>query len=92
MTLHTFARGMSTQLKLEVRGRMKTNFSFKVIFIIPGNELANSVKAFLVLCFISLLFFYKKYRVPQVPRVPQVLQVAQGSRSADPKFSNIDLS
>ena len=65
---------------------MKTNFSFKVIFIIPGNELANSVKAFLVLCFISLLFFYKKYRVPQV------LQVPQGPRSADPKFSNIDLS
>ena len=74
---------------------MKTNFSFKVIFIIPRNELADSVKAFLVLCFISLLFFYKKYRVPQVPqvqRVPQVLQVPQGPRSADPKFSNIDLS
>ena len=77
---------------------MKTNFSFEVIFIIPGNKLANSVKAFLVLCFISLLFFYKKYRVPQVPqvpqvqRVPQVLQVPQGPRSADPKFSNTDLS
>ena len=74
---------------------MKTNFSFEVIFIIPGNKLANSVKAFLVLCFISLLFFYKKYRVPQFPqvqRVPQVLQVPQGPRSADPKFSNTDLS
>ena len=70
---------------------MKTNFSFEAIFFKPGNELANSVEAFLVLCFISLLFFYKNYRVPQVQRVPQVLQVPQGSRSADPKFSNIDL-
>ena len=56
---------------------MKTNFSFEVIFFIPGNELSKSVKAFLVLCFISLPFFFKKYRVPQVVQVAQVAQIAQ---------------
>ena len=35
---------------------MKTNFSFKVIFFVPGNELSNSVEAFLVLFhFITIL-------------------------------------
>ena len=49
---------------------MKTYFSSKVIFLIPENELSNSVKVSLVfkfLYFISLLFFYEKYRVPEVP-------------------------
>ena len=72
MTLHTFARGMSTQLKLDVRS-MKMNFSFKVIFFIPGSDLSNSFEAFLVLCFISLLFLYEKYRVAQVAQVAQVV-------------------
>ena len=75
MTLHTFARGMSTQLKLDVRS-MKMNFSFKLIFFIPGSDLSNSFEAFLVLCFISLLFLYQKYRVAQVVQVVQVAQVA----------------
>ena len=82
MTLHTFARGKSTQLKLDVRS-MKMNFSFKVIFFISGSDLSNSFEAFLVLCFISLLFLYEKYRVAQALQVP---------RLADPKFSNTDLS
>ena len=38
---------------------IKTYFSFKVISFIPGNKLSNSVKAFLVLYIIWLLFFYK---------------------------------
>ena len=62
---------------------MKMNFSFKVIFFIPGSDLSNSFEAFLVLCFISLLFLYEKYRVAQALQVP---------RLADPKFSNTDLS
>ena len=38
---------------------IKTYFSFKVISFIAGNKLSNSVKAFLVLYIIWLLFFYK---------------------------------
>ena len=46
---------MSTQLKLDVRGN-ENEFFFKVIFFIPGNELSNSVEAFLVLFhFITIL-------------------------------------
>ena len=71
---------------------MKTNFSFKVIFFIPGNELSNSVEAFLVLFHFITILLQKKYRVAQVaqvaqvqkvPRLPRALQVPQ---SADPKF------
>ena len=56
---------------------MKTYFSSKVIFI-HEKDLSNI--GLFSFYFISLLFFDKKYRVPQVPQVPQVLQVPQVPR------------
>ena len=70
---------MLPQLKLAVKDNYNIT-SFKEIFFIAGSELSNSVKTFLVLHIISLLFLYKKYRVRQVPRF------------VDPKFSNTDFS
>ena len=40
---------------------MKTNFSFKVIFFVPGNELSNSVEAFLVLFHFITILLQKIY-------------------------------
>ena len=65
---------------------MKTNFSFKVIFFIPGNELSNSVEAFLVLFRFITILLQKKYRVAQVQKVPRLPRALQVPQSADPKF------
>ena len=59
ITHRALVRWMSPKLKLDVKDT-KTYFSFKVIFFIPEDELSNSFKIFLVLCFISLLSFYKR--------------------------------
>ena len=62
--VHHLFGNIQTPTVLNMSGEIRI-ISFNLTFFIPENELSNSVKVFLVLYFVSLILFYKKYRVPR---------------------------